>query len=53
VVVENGDTLINCLACIDLNSIHVGLVDRPEDKDSLYDSLKGPQIFRKVKGRFL
>jgi REP element-mobilizing transposase RayT len=31
VVVENGDTLINCLAYIDLNPIRAGLVDRPED----------------------
>ena len=30
VVVENGDTLINCLAYIDLNPIRAGLVDRPE-----------------------
>ena len=31
VVVENGDTLINCLAYIDLNPIRAGLVDRPEE----------------------
>ena len=31
VVVENGDTLINCLAYIDLNPIRAGMVDRPED----------------------
>ena len=30
VVVENGDTLINCLAYIDLNPIRAGLVERPE-----------------------
>ena len=28
---ENGDTLINCLAYIDLNPVRAGLVDRPED----------------------
>jgi REP element-mobilizing transposase RayT len=31
VIVENGETLINCLAYIDLNPIRAGLVDRPED----------------------
>jgi hypothetical protein len=31
VVVENGETLINCLAYIDLNPVRAGLVDRPED----------------------
>ncbi len=31
VVVENGQTLINCLAYIDLNPIRAGLVSRPED----------------------
>ncbi|MCP3923301.1 MAG: hypothetical protein GY714_12020 [Desulfobacterales bacterium] len=30
VIVENGDTLINCLAYIDLNPVRAGLVDRPE-----------------------
>jgi REP element-mobilizing transposase RayT len=30
VIVENGETLINCLAYIDLNPIRAGLVDRPE-----------------------
>ena len=30
-IVENGETLINCLAYIDLNPIRAGLVDRPED----------------------
>ena len=28
---ENGDTLVNCLAYIDLNPVRAGLVDRPED----------------------
>ena len=31
VIVENGDTLINCLAYIDLNPIRAGLVAIPED----------------------
>jgi len=30
VIVENGDTLINCLAYIDLNPVRAGIVDRPE-----------------------
>jgi hypothetical protein len=29
--VENGDTLINCLAYIDLNPVRTGLVERSED----------------------
>jgi hypothetical protein len=31
VIVENGETLINCLAYIDLNPLRAGLVDRPEN----------------------
>jgi REP element-mobilizing transposase RayT len=31
VMVENGETLINCLAYIDLNPIRAAIVDRPED----------------------
>ncbi len=31
VIVENGDTLINCLAYIDLNPIRAGLAEKPED----------------------
>ncbi len=30
-IVENGETLINCLAYIDLNPVRAGLVKRPED----------------------
>ena len=30
-VVENGETLINCLAYIDLNPVRAGLVSRPEE----------------------
>lgn len=29
-IVQNGETLVNCLAYIDLNPIRAGLVDRPE-----------------------
>ena len=31
VFVEDGDTLINCLAYVDLNPIRAGLVQHPED----------------------
>jgi putative transposase len=31
VIVEKGETLINCLAYIDLNPLRAGLVDRPEN----------------------
>jgi REP element-mobilizing transposase RayT len=31
VIVENGQTLINCLAYIDLNPVRAGLVSRPEE----------------------
>jgi putative transposase len=31
VIVENGETLINCLAYVDLNPVRAGLVKRPED----------------------
>ncbi len=31
VLVEDGDTLINCLAYVDLNPVRAGLVQRPED----------------------
>ena len=31
VIVEKGETLINCLAYIDLNPIRAGMVERPED----------------------
>jgi REP element-mobilizing transposase RayT len=30
-IVENGETLINCLAYIDLNPIRAGIVSRPEE----------------------
>ena len=31
VILENGDTLINCLAYIDLNPVRAGIVGKPED----------------------
>jgi hypothetical protein len=31
VIVEKGETLINCLAYIDLNPLRAGLVERPEE----------------------
>ena len=31
VLVENGDTLINCLAYIDLNPVRAGIVEKPEE----------------------
>ncbi len=30
-IVEKGETLINCLAYIDLNPVRAGLVEKPED----------------------
>jgi hypothetical protein len=31
VMVENGETLINCLAYLDLNPLRAGIVGRPEE----------------------
>ena len=31
VIVENGDTLVNCLAYVELNPVRAGLVEKPED----------------------
>jgi len=31
VIVDNGETLINCLAYIDLNPVRAGMVEKPED----------------------
>jgi putative transposase len=50
VVVENGETLINCLAYIDLNPVRAGLVSRPEDYR--WNSI-GYHIQTKNKGDFL
>ena len=30
-IVDKGETLVNCLAYIDLNPLRAGIVDRPED----------------------
>jgi len=50
VIVENGETLINCLAYIDLNPVRAGLVKRPEDYR--WCSL-GYHVQTRNKGRFL
>jgi REP element-mobilizing transposase RayT len=50
VIVENGETLINCLAYIDLNPLRAGLVERPEDYR--WNSL-GYHIQTKNKDNFL
>jgi len=31
VIIDKGETLVNCLAYIDLNPLRAGMVDRPED----------------------
>ena len=31
VIVENGETLVNCLAYVELNPIRAGIVKKPED----------------------
>ena len=31
VILDNGETLINCLAYVDLNPVRAGLVEKPED----------------------
>ncbi len=31
VIVENGETVVNCLAYIDLNPVRAGIVEKPED----------------------
>ncbi len=49
-IVENGDTLINCLAYIDLNPIRAGIVERPEEYR--WSSL-GYHVQTGNKGRFL
>ena len=41
VIVENGDTLINCLAYIDLNPVRAGMVKRPEDYRDLLVRVAG------------
>ena len=49
-IVENGETLINCLAYIDLNPVRAGIVERPEDYR--WNSL-GYHIQTNNKDRFL
>ncbi len=50
VIVENGQTLINCLAYIDLNPVRAGLVERPEEYR--WNSI-GYHLQAKNKGDFL
>ncbi len=50
VIVDNGETLINCLAYIDLNPFRAGLVKRPEEYR--WSSI-GYHVQWKNKGRFL
>jgi hypothetical protein len=50
VIVERGETLINCLAYIDLNPVRAGIVERPEDYR--WNSL-GYHIQSNNKGGFL
>ncbi len=50
VIVEKGETLINCLAYIDLNPVRAGIVEKPEDYR--WNSL-GYHIQANNKDRFL
>ena len=50
VIVDNGETLINCLAYIDLNSVRAGIVSKPEEYR--WGSL-GYHVQRKNEGGFL
>ena len=50
VIVDKGETLVNCLAYIDLNPLRAGLVERPEDYR--WSSL-GYHLQTRNKGRFL
>jgi REP element-mobilizing transposase RayT len=50
VIVERGETLINCLAYIDLNPVRAGIVEKPEDYR--WNSL-GYHIQANNKDRFL
>ncbi len=50
VIVDNGDTLINCLAYIDLNPVRAGIVEKPEEYR--WSSI-GYHIQRKNEDRFL
>ena len=50
VIVDKGESLVNCLAYIDLNPLRAGLVERPEDYR--WSSL-GYHLQTRNKGRFL
>ena len=50
VIVEDGNTLINCLAYIDLNPVRAGIVEKPEDYR--WNSI-GYHIQTNNKGQFL
>jgi len=50
VIVDKGETLVNCLAYIDLNPLRVGIVDRPEEH--LWNSL-GYHIQTENRDQFL
>jgi len=50
VIVENGETLINCLAYIDLNPVRAGIVEKPEEYR--WSSL-GYHVQTNNKGNFL
>ena len=50
VIVEKGDSLINCLAYIDLNPVRAGIVERPEQYR--WNSI-GYHVQRKNKDKFL
>ncbi len=50
VIVDNGETLINCLAYIDLNPVRAGIAEKPEDYR--WCSL-GYHVQSNNKGRFL
>ena len=49
VIVDKGETLVNCLAYIDLNPLQAGLVDRPED----YRNSLGYHLQAQNKDQFL
>jgi len=50
VIVDKGETLVNCLAYIDLNPLRAGIIDRPEDYR--WNSL-GYHILTENKDQFL
>jgi hypothetical protein len=49
-IVDNGETLINCLAYIDLNPVRAGMVEKPEEYR--WNSL-GYHVQSRNKGKFL